>query len=308
MRKILLLGLAAVFGMTLTSCNDKDDDKATYLTSTNLVPAYNLFTDAAGKKEPFAAIGNYKYTMTSPAYSVQMSVESMLLPGGTVGGFATDVVSMNVNYVQYDNLTAEALSFRIKDANNNPLVSDIRCLLTQAAYAPEEVEGYKIDRLVPNKTASYTVMQYNYGDWLVRTFWPDMTFKGKTVTSGAGMDGSYENEDISYRVKMQLGLGGTLSDKADLYIFNAKFAANMPFEIKLILLKDLDLKFTNDGYEVSGSQIIPFMLEGGQLEETKRFAFNSIKMVVDGDLTQMKADYEVASMYRGSFTGASIKK
>lgn len=308
MKKILLMGLMAAFGLTLTSCNEKSDDPNPMLQSTVLIPSYNHFSSISGKENPFVAIGNYNYTTKYPDNTVSIAVSSMSVPGGGTASFTTPAVGMKASIVEIDGKKAEVVSFSIPYAENNTEVSDIRCKLSQAVYTPPQIEGFNDAVYVPSSTNSYTVMEYLYGGWRVRTFWPDMTFRGKTVTTGRGMTEPFETDNIVYRVVMKLGADNKITSKADLRIYKARFASNMRNEINLIELKDLDLKFTNNGYEITGKDVVPLMLESGEMVENTKFVFNDVKLAVGGDLTIMSAQYVVASVYTGIFNGASIIK
>ncbi|MBD5205407.1 MAG: hypothetical protein HDS71_01925 [Bacteroidales bacterium] len=303
MRNYLLLGALLACGMALTSCSDNASDPSSE--TTNPIPTYNLFTDATGSSAPFVGTGIYRYTMTFPANTVSVSVSSMPVPGGATLNFATDPVKFTASYLSMpDGKRAEVIKFGNVVANT-PAVSNLNCVLTQAAYAPEDVTIPGIEkRYLPSELQHFTVMQYDYNHWKVRTFWPDMTFHGTTNTSGVTMAEPFSTTITSYRIVMHINDDKSIGNKADIIIYNSAFAANMPS--LNIVVKDLDLTFSDAGYEVSGSDVVPYMIEAGELQPTPRFIFNNIRFSVTGDLTDVNAYFQVAQVFNGSFTGSSI--
>lgn len=302
MKKTLLMGALAVAGLSLTSCSNDPSENS--ISSNYLIPAYNLFTDGSGQTQPFVGIGKYNFSFLFPDNTVAESVSQMPGPGGSLISFNTAASPFTASVVELDAENMEVISFSTNAVENNPNVSNIKCLLTQAAYAPGEAQVPGYTRFFPSESQHFVVTQYNYANWLVRSFWPDMTFKGTTNTQMP--QGHFENTTTSYRVVMHRESDNTIGDKADVIMYNALFAQGMP-ELTIVV-KDLDLKFTNMGYEISGSNITPFMVEAGQLQEAPRYVFNSMSIDVTGDLTSMNARFTVANVFTGNFTGASIKK
>ncbi len=290
--------------VSLVSC-DKENGSGSSYSSTTPVSAYNLYVSAAGDGEAYTGTAVYKFTLKIPEYTIQLAADAMATPGGSTASFSTVEMNFATAYVSVDDMSREVIAFGAEDAaEGGTKVSGLKGYLTQAAYLPvgETVPGYTV--LVPSNSLHYAVMQYTLNDrWNVRTFWPDATFRGSTVTSYPGMTDAYSTDGISYRVVMQLR-DGAISDKADVIFYNAKFAPNAP-EITVVL-KNLDLQFTENGYTVSGVDAIPYMVEAGALQETPRFKFNRFDMDVTGDLTTAVIGYQVADVYTGSFTGVSV--
>lgn len=306
MKKSLLIGALLLGGLALTSCNNDSSEPTS--TVSNVIPTYNLFTDPTGSQAPFVGIGNYNYTMTYPETTATIMVSSMPVPGGSNISFTTDPVPFKVYYWDMDNdKKAEVVDLGSGIKSSNPAVSDIKCILSQAAYAPAEVKvpGFA-DRFVPSSLFHFTLMHYYYNNWFVRTFWPDMTFRGTTTTSGPGMDSAFESNLTSYRVVMQRNDDNSLKNKADLIMYNASFAQNMP--PITIVVKDLDLAFNNNGYEITGTNVVPYMIESDELQLTPKFTFDNIKLSVTGDLTSMTSQFTVAHVFKGLFIGQSIKQ
>ena len=147
------------------------------------------------------------------------------------------------------------------------------------------------------------VTQYNVGSqWLVKTFATDATYEGKTVTSypdASGETQNYENEKMSYRFVMNLE-----ENTAKMIIYDAKFASSMPIELSAIVVEGLDITWKSGSYEITGSDIVPFVYEGTNKVPYEAFTFNSIKFEPSNDsLTQGTLDYQVAGRYSATFTG-----
>lgn len=303
MKKTILYGMIAATALTITSC-DKESENS--YTSTNLIPAYNLFTSADSNEAPFVGLGAYNFTLKVPDNTFEMNVSSMPAPGGTTASFATKAISFISGYITFENKAYEQIKF----SSNLPTatgteISDLNVLLTQAVYrAPEGTGLQDYTPFVPSKTMHYAFMQYKYtDDWSVRTFWPDVTFRGTTTTTYPGMEGPFVNKTMSYRVVMQRK-ENAITNKADVIFYNARFAPKAP-EI-LVVLKNLDLKFTQRGYEISGQDVIPYMLEGEGLTETPRYKFNAFTLTVGGDMTTASVSYRVAEVFKGEFQGSCV--
>lgn len=307
MKKLFIMGAAFAAAFALTSCDSDSDGNSS--SATYNMQAYNLYTPVSGGSAPFTGLSNYQFTLAFPGQTVSISVDGMPLPGGGSGNFTTVDMQTAVSQVKMNDEYREMIAFSSENATASGMsVTSLQGLLTQTAYAPgdQEIPGYK--RLIPSQTLHYPVMQYILADeWRVRTFWPDMTFHGSTTTTFP-MDGSpYQNDNIAYRIVMGVDTKTyALTGKADLIFYNAKFAPPAP-EITVVL-KDIDVEFTSAGYTVSGSEIIPYMVEAGALQETPRYKFNSLRMECTGDLTTAIINYQVADVFKGRFQGQSIQK
>lgn len=297
-----MAGVAFAAALTLASCNS--DSENSYTTSVN-VPAYNLYSPVSGDGTVSVGLGRYSVATTFPEQTIQLVGD--MVYGGTSLSFTSVDMPFTAKYASVGDVNREVISFSATDATaTGSKVTNLKATVTQAAYEPgnTSVPGYP-ERFVPGSSLHYLVADYILnGETHVRTFWPDMTFVGTTTTTYPGMDTFYTNTDISYRVIIQRDANNTLQNKADIIFYNAKFAPQAP-EITVVL-KDLDLAFTNNGYTISGTNVVPYMIEGSQLQETPRFAFDELHFYVLGDLTQAQATYKVAGIYSGDFRGRCI--
>lgn len=309
MRKFFKLSLAAAILLPLASCND-DSNKNSYTTGV-AISAYNLVTavDDASVK-PAVGLSGYNVTLKheDQKNSVQIKSGNVVLPDGGSISFTTKPMAVNVSTVAVDDENRALIKFTSENPSESGAeVSQLNGMITQSGYYPgsAEVKGY--DLLFPSSTKHYSILDYVLNEkWRVRTFWRDVTFMGSTITTGSKMPGPYTNNKFRYRIYMKT-TNGALTGKADVIFYNAKFAEKAPE--MTIVIRDLDVKFSNSGYTVSGTDIIPDMVsDGGELTPTRPFIFNNFTFTVVGDLTQATASYEVAGKYNGQFQGSSIVK
>lgn len=304
MNKILLIGAVAASSLALTSCSENSDNSST---TTVPINAYNLFVPSSGDGDVYTGLALYRSVITFPATTIQIGTDNMAMPGGGNVSFSTINMPLASAMLSVDDEGREVIIFGDKNpSDKGASVSNLSGSLTQAVYFPPNVTvpGYKL--FIPGNSLHYMVMQYDLNnEWNVRTFWPDMTFRGSTVTSYPGMEEAYSNNNIAYRVVMQLK-DNAVTDKADVIFYNAKFAPKAP-EITVVL-KDLDLVFSDKGYTVEGKDVIPYTVEAGALQETPRFKFNTFDLAATGDMTTAMINYQVADIYKGSFTGNSVVK
>ncbi len=309
MKKILFLGTAVAALLSMSSCMKDDDGNSS--TRSALIPTYNLYTPLSGNDAPTVGLARYNFTTVYPDQTITISTDDMAIPGGKNGSFKSETLPFEQGQVVVDEVGSPTISFKGTDVSvSGSKVTSLNGLITHAAYAPgeQEVPGYK--RLIPDAAMQYVLMQYVLDDaWQVRTFWPDMTFRGSTTTTfpdETNGSSSYQNDEVFYRIVMQRAADDALNGKADIIFYNAKFAPNMPGIT--IVLKNLDLVFTTAGYTISGNDAVPYMVEAGQLQETPRFKFNSISVVCTSDLTTAIISYQVANVFNGRFQGQSVAK
>lgn len=311
MNKILTAASAAGAAMLVfASCNN--DSKGNSYVTTTTIPAYNLFIPINGTDEPFVGSASYAFTVTYPEATIGVTTNNMAYPGGTTANFSTVPMTIAAKNALVNDRQREIIYFGTENASQSGMdVSNFKGMLTQAVFPPYtsneskvEIPGYTW--MIPGQTTHYAFMQYRIGGyWYVRTFWPDLTYRGQTVTSYPQDPGTpFASTTIAYRVVMKMK-DNSITDKADVIFYNAKFAPQAP-EITVVL-KDLDLTFTADGYTVSGTNLVPSVLEAGALQENPRYKFDNFRAVVNGQqLTGISISYRVAGVYTGSFTGSCV--
>lgn len=132
----------------------------------------------------------------------------------------------------------------------------------------------------------------------LRTFWSDLTFVGKTNTSvGGNSTTAFESTDILYRVKMDIR-----NKKATVVMYNVQFNPHMP-AMPVLILADLDLIFTSQGYIVEGQNKTPLYISGTTLVEKPDYPFTSFILNSTADLMGASITFSVASNFIGTFRG-----
>lgn len=144
------------------------------------------------------------------------------------------------------------------------------------------------------------VMNYHTGDATVKTFSKNPFFKGVTTTTINGTPGTYENDEVVYRINFSDDM-----KSANIVLYNARFSQQMPRPLQAVVLKDVPVNLTRDGYSISVSNVIPEVLEAGELTPYPNFTFNSFDLkTISSDLTKIECEYTVAGRFKGAFTGA----
>lgn len=305
------MSLAAAMLLPLASCEDNHDSDMTTLSVK--IAAYNLVTsiDDDASKPVTVSLNNYVYNFTfaNSGNTVALQAGPIAIPGGTAA-FTTIPLSSSARMLNVDGQQREVIKFSAESpTESGAKVADLNGLLTQAVFMPgsAEIPGYKLE--FPGGTGHIAVLDYKMEDlWRVRTFWNDVTFTGATTTTYKDKDENivnFENKNIRYRVVMKSDKG-ILTGKADVILYNAKFAETAP-EITVVL-QDLDLTFSAAGYKISGKDVVPFMVEANALQPTPRFIFNNFELSAVDDLTQATINFKVAGIYDGTFKGACIAK
>lgn len=302
MKKLLLFAAVAA-SLTIFSACEKNNEENSF-TQVSSFNAYNLFTALNANDNSAAATSAAKYQIVSkyPANTISIIANTLALPGGATSSFTTIEMPYQTYFVSVGDEPGYKFSSLV--ATEDGSVKNLNADIPAAIYGPSfTVPGY------PYTQSDCLKMQYELdNEWLVRTFWSDMTFRGTTITNYPGAEEPYANDNINYRVIMQTNDKGAIKDKADVIFYNAKFAAPAP-ELKAIVLKDLALKFDNNGFKISGENIVPSVLmDGDQLIENKKFTFNEFSLSSTGDLIGATATFTVAGVYKGNFSGSSVAK
>ena len=297
------LFLTAVIGVLLTSCNTKTEENTWYDT----FATYNHITDLS-TGEVTVSPGSYKFFYNYVTLKGNVSTENLTF-ANTNYSFTTEDTAFTGYYFQGGGQISE-----FKNLQSNVVVGGMSLPLKNANlgwstmfywyYNPDDmiiIPGYARDPAY----RCYVTGYYEMGDeYAVATFQSDLFFMGETTTSYniAGEDKTYTNTDMLYRIVMDIA-----KNKADMIIYQARFASEMPNPLKAIVIPGLDLTFTPAGYILEGKDIIPSMLESNQLVEMPAFTFNEISVnTTNKDMTKASINYQVAGRYAGSFTGSCV--
>ena len=299
MKKSLLLALTVGAVAGLSSCEKNDGPKNSITFSTQ---TFNLITTLDGSAAPAVVNSVYKFNFDLNAATGIISTEKEISNPIRPISFVTDAIKYKVMNYQWNNAIHEVIdleSFKTKDLYN------VDFQITTMANIPPVVDG--LPSFVYPAGLKYLVSSYQVGDNVrVRTYWPDATFTGNTSTTYPGPGGAmktFTSADVKYRVIMN-----STDKKATVILYDARFAEEMPKPLTNVVLKDLPVKFTNTGYEISGTDITPVCYEGGVGTPNTDRVFNTFTLEVGGDLTVASIHYKVANVFTGSFSGSYIEK
>lgn len=300
MKKSIYLGLVGLAALGMTSCDDNSTNSQTYPIMT-----VNLVTSNEVGVAPEVVGSYYTFAFDITNGNVQISTDFTLDKSRVA--FTTPSLPYKTAYAKDENVMHEAVFVNALmggSSSSGASITDIDCELTTMAYIPPTISGLPS---VSTPAYKYTIMSYNYGvNQKVRTFWPDVTFRGKTQTSYsvAGQPASYQTEDILYRVIMT----GKNNDKATVILYNAKFTdvAAEPTKSNVVL-EDLALEFTNMGYTIKGTNVVPKVYESGTGVANPSFTFDEFNLTSTGNMVGCDIDYKVAGKYEGTFSGVYAK-
>lgn len=297
MKKSLLFALAVGAVAVLSSC---DHNSGTTSTVSFNSQTFNLITTMDGSATPAVASSVYKFNFDEIAGTgtIAGEVSNSIQPIS----FATDPIKYKAYNYQWENAIHQVIdieTFKTKEIYN------LDFQITTMAYQSPIVEGLPSTVFPVNR--QYVVANYQYGDNVkVRTFWPDVTFRGNTTTTypgAGGVEKSFSSSEVKYRVIIN-----SSDKKATVILYDAKFAEEMPKPLTNVVLKDLPVTFTNAGYDINGTDITPLVYEGGVGTPNTDRIFNSFSLSVGGDLTEAAISYKVANVFNGSFYGSYIEK
>ncbi len=271
------------------------------------VTTYSMITNITDGGEPVVAGTLYKFNLDMMAGTATIGGELPLSTNNNVT-FVTNNLACAIGTYTFEDSYREVMkmeSMRAGTASNKDDLVNFNCELTQLAYFPKEIQG--LPEFSYPSYLRYAVMSFNLGqNYQVRTFWPDMTFRGTTTTSYPASDGTmktFTNKDVQYRLVMNLK-----EKKATVILYDVKLAEEMPQTISNIVLSDLALSFSSSGIHVDGTNVVPSVYEGGVATPNSRYTFDSFQCDLNGDLTSATMRYTVAGSYNGHFSGSYILK
>ncbi len=302
MKKLIFAAAGAAL-VSLASCSDNNS------VSTMSIPVttYSMITNLVDGGDPVVAGTLYKFNLDMMTGTATVGGELPLSTDNKVT-FVTNNLTCAIGTYTFEESYREVIkmeSMKAGTASNKEDLINFKCDLTQLAYFPKKIQG--LPEFSYPTYLRYAVMNFNLGqNYLVRTFWPDMTFRGTTTTSYPASDGSlktFTNKDVQYRIVMNLK-----EKKATVILYDVKLAEEMPQTISNIVLSNLDLGFSSSGIYVSGSNVVPSVYEGGVATPNSKYTFDSFQCDMTGDLTTATMCYNVAGSYSGHFSGSYILK
>lgn len=315
MKKSLLTFLLGAF-LILTAC-----EKETVSTNSYNISTFNYVTHLNDDAEPIIKRGSYTFSFDNEEKKVSVATDMVDLGNDDDSSFITRQFAYKWTSFIYDGESNPVYAGACLDPGtdyNGLEIRNLRFELSQTYNLPDEDLVYTPDpnsplpqpdlslRLRPStsdgKKGYAPRMVYTLGDkYMVYTFWPDLYYKGVTKSEVIGVDGEYVSQEVGYRLKFSIA-----KKTATVVLYNVKFHKDMPAQ-KCLILPDLDVQFTNNGYKVEATNVVPLYIEGTHLMESPRFPFTSFSFVAEGNMVEGSCDFTVAGRFHGSFVGEYMK-
>lgn len=305
MNKTIIALCSAVLALGFASCKEGGG----HMTTTINTSCYTLAVSPTGETNISPA--KYTFVFDQSAATMKLAADELKL--------GTETVKFNTGDIKYSSGKLDMPSYNYPavfmfsgenvTGKGDVQITDFKGQYTQAAVMNNDSilktvnsAYFNSEPLYMPMNNTYTVLDFKYGDWSVKTFWPDMIYEAVTFTSYPGMqpDDSMHKQ-ILYRISMNLKDPAKYT--ADIFVYNGKFGpAQMP-SVNFVL-KNLPLTFYEDGFKISATNVNPIML--GENTENTRFTFNSFDLVSTDHMCGMQAIFRVAGIYSGQATGTSI--
>lgn len=298
-KRFFIAALAAP--VIMSSCLGDPADS----TSKATLPIYNHVTRTGADGETKVEKGEYTFNQNITKATIDMTA-SLLRLGEQTGSFITPTQSYSAG-------KGYELIFKCQEAGNfnndaSMPVTGLDCAIYNLYNTvPETVSStFPKDVAVPQQYMSLPIMRYSVGqDYKVRTFFQYPLYTGTTVTTD-DVNVRYESKKMGYYISMDIP-----KRKATVVILNAKFSDKMGKELTALFLRNLDIKFTPSGYEVSGAGITPSIMMGTKETPVPTFEISSFQLTtVSEDMTTATAVYDVVNRmgetekrYKGQFSG-----
>ena len=319
MKKTVFLLMASA-GMLLSSCTmgSGENSRTVGYTTCNMITPLN-------GGEPTLSYGSYVFSFDFNAGTAGVSTNTLMIDNKAYS-FSTDPVKYtDYGYRQViQGLTGLVNNgnMEIKDATFMTAIPEIpenfnpTRIFTPTEKNDKGVVSYLPGTIyAPNVSSVGLMVVANYtmgNEYQVKTFTSDVFYTGDTSTSYQVDGASQVNQtkSIVYRIIMDIE-----KKKAALVMYNAKFS-NSPQEPEkaAIYVPGLDVNFTGNGYEITGTDIVPYMYEGSLTmpdpdlyTKYENYKFDSFRLsTTDKWLSSVMITYKVGGVYNGSFAGKYV--
>lgn len=306
--KKTFLPIFCLVALGLTSCDLGGDDS----TSSSSYGTINLVTQL-GTGESLMSTGNYSFNFNLTQQTAVISTTDLIFPSTGSQTSKHSLTTESTSYVQglFSNGT-----FLLKVLNAGGMVDNDNSLslqgfqirVTNYVYTPsEDMENtnYVIGVSGASVARPAVISEYSIGGlYNVRTVPLIAFYKGTTttdITSSSATLPSYKTEDMLYGVFLHKDMS-----KADVVIYNAKFAAAAP-ALTAVVLKDLKVECADKTYTITGTDVIPQVVEGSGLTPNERFPFKEFSFTATGSwLHAASITYKVGDNYSGRFYGTYL--
>lgn len=294
----LMCAFAAAAMLTAGTSCEKNDPESTYTIS---YPVYNLYTPLSSDQASHVSAATYQLQYDFINATIEIGATGLTWNNATYS-FNTDATRFTDGY--YDD-GGEVVEFKNAKATVAGMTVDMSGMLTNRKYYTKQTVPDITGGVVNYSEIPVIAFSYNIGDlYSVRTFNPEAYMGGttQTVYEMKGETKTYTNDKMLYRTIID-----TQKMTADMVIYNARFAEEMPIALLAVVVKNLKVEWIPNGYRISGTDVTPLYLEANQLQPIPAYTFNSVSLSTVGDrLTDFVIDYEVAGKYKGHFNGSVI--
>lgn len=246
--KFTRLLLTAAVAMAMTSCSsDEPTEKFTveYPASGNFIYSLDTATGSSTVSE-----GCYVKLEFMTDYKVNIKVTNMLYNGTDRISFELENQTWSINY-----------STGAREVN----VASVSALGSQGAYRPVPVKNLKIvnlDRAIDGNYQPSLSMTMTVDDTYDVRIVPTTLFDfGTSEVVTRQTAATYTTDDTYYAVALDRS-----KMTADIVIFNAKFATNMPTQTQ-ITIPGVPFTIDQDGYSFAAAEVIPNQYNGSPKPE-----------------------------------------
>lgn len=245
-----------LLAMGMASCNLDPDPSSNYITGQ--FSCTNLVIPADG--DAYATPADYTMTFYYTEGQVQLSATDL-----TFNGIKGNFVSSKMNAVTQSYLSEDKnFGFDVTSFSGGSATSGNLSIKNLKGFSSSYLNVVTENEMIkdyPFQAFTPLVISYNVNDdIIVKTFLSDAIYNGTTSVRSAMSPDAYVDSNTKYRVIFSADL-----QKADVLIYNAKFAEMMP-TLPFFLVKGLKVEYNKTGYIISnpeGQSIIPQTLDGG---------------------------------------------
>lgn len=301
MKKILGSLCLAALTVALTGCLGNDDVQNVSSVSRAVL---NHLSPVDGEGDIIVSPGEYTLRFDNVKNLMVVSTTSLRY-NNSDHTFTTTDLSFRAGMYDLGGYAGQVFQWRGNEGNTavagSATITGMTGKLTDVFYFDNVLQIPGLG-MMNNNLLSRLVLNYTYDNrYKVTTFYPDMMFAGETSTTTSADADPYKSTDPRYRIVFDYE-----KNKATLVIYQAKFSANMP-TLSAIMLTDLPVEWTSDGYMITAENIQAYSVENGQATPVPGFPFTSIKVESDeSDMTGVKINYIVGGRFNGSFSGKYV--
>lgn len=273
------------FASLLTACTSSNQGN-TMTSQISLINVVNNLTTG----ETTASLGGYSVKFDWEGATAQIQSNSIVL-GGQSYPLLTSAGAYKVESGGTTHITG--LTGMIGSGTALPM-EFIKCTLPLVYTDPADKD----------QRGQFLKMSFLAGGMFeVKTLAGVSTFFGNTTTSYQGVTGEerFSSNNIGYAIAIRPS-----EMKANLLMYNAKFAEAMPMTVNIVL-EDLPIQITPSGYSIKSSDVVPKSILSYEVGEAiPAYTFTNLEVSSDMDFTNLYINFTVAGKYEGYFSGTCV--